>query len=132
MQVIDSIKFMSLIENIRIPANFDTQAQFFAEAKKALHGVDLSKPQDTKRFTVKTFLNRLLGCHVNIQNSIFEYFESALESEIILAKREGNQYNKALFNVWMSLSTHMCADRKLYIAHTQVYLQIEYKFCCTQ
>ena len=39
--------------------------------------------------TVKTFLNRLLGCNVEIQNALFNYFESALEAEIALAKKEG-------------------------------------------
>ncbi len=44
-----------------------------------------------KNFQVKTFLNRLLGCSVEIQNAIFEYFGSAMENEKILAKREGNK-----------------------------------------
>ena len=64
---------------------------FFSEAKQALNGVDLNPflSKAAKKITVKTFLNRLLGCNVEIQNALFNYFESALEAEIALAKKEG-------------------------------------------
>ena len=68
--------------------NFDKE-KFFIEAKQALYGVEL----DDKKITVKTFLNRLLGCTVEVQNAIFDYFEAGLENEIILAKREGRFEN---------------------------------------
>ena len=63
---------------------------FFSEAKQALNGVDLNPflSEGPKVIAVKTFLNRLLGCNVAIQNALFDYFESALEAEIALAKKE--------------------------------------------
>ena len=87
MQVIDSIMHLDFLENVQIPSNY-FQAQFLAKAKQALQDVDLMMLD--KKFEVKTFLNRLLGCPVEIQNSIFEYFGSAMENEKILAKREGD------------------------------------------
>ena len=88
LQVISSIKNSHFLENVRVPLNY-SQVQFLAEAKIALQGVDLMKAD--KKLEVKTFLNRLLGCPVEIQNSIFEYFGSAMENEKILAKREGSK-----------------------------------------
>ena len=86
MQVISSIMQLSFLDNVNVPLNF-SRDQFLTEAKEALKNVDLMTVD--KRFPVKTFLNRLLGCQVEIQNAIYEYFGSALENEIILAKREG-------------------------------------------
>ena len=86
-KIIDSIKSSRLLENAALPDNYSEQ-DFFQEANQAIDGVDLDVSENKKNI-VKTFLNRLLGCTVDIQNAIFEYFENAFESEIALAKREG-------------------------------------------
>jgi hypothetical protein len=91
MQVISSIMHLSFLDNVNVPLNY-SRGQFLTEARDALTNVDLMTVD--KKFPVKTFLNRLLGCPVEIQNAIYEYFGSALENEIILAKREGK--NKLL------------------------------------
>ena len=48
-----------------------------------------------KGCTVKTFLNRILGCEVKIQNKLFDYFVAVLNSEIDLAKKE-NRYDEGI------------------------------------
>ena len=96
-QIIDSVMNSRLIENIALPENYSKE-QFFREARQAIYGVDL----DEKKMTVKTFLNRLLGCTVAIQNEIFDYFEAALENEISLAKREG-RFESCIDSIDLSL-----------------------------
>ncbi len=102
-QVINSIKALHAIENVTTPANMSVN-QFLLEAKEAIEGVDLGESNGESKkspMSAKTFLNRILGCPVDIQNSIFNYFDSALEKEIATAKREG-RYENGVENIDLS------------------------------
>jgi hypothetical protein len=85
MKVVRSIKLKKPIEHIDIP---EYDGDFFEDAKNGLEGIDIGNTDSNSGYNVKTFLNRILGMPVNIQNSLFEYFDSTLEFEIKLAKME--------------------------------------------
>jgi len=44
---------------------------------------------EIKTIKMKTFLNRILGMEVTMQNALFEYFSSTMQHFIAVAKREG-------------------------------------------
>ena len=84
--VVGSLKTSQLLDNVAPPPQHQSEVY-----RDALEGIDMGfKTAATTRpvTSVKLFLNRLLGCTCTIQNEIFEYFERALEAEIILAKKE--------------------------------------------
>ena len=72
---------------------------FFADARTALNGVGMINisinSKNTQAFpdkdytNINKFLNRLLGCPVNLQNAIFSYFSDVLAAVILDAKRTG-------------------------------------------
>jgi hypothetical protein len=77
---------------------------FFADARVALNGVGLivmttnklvngtqvvNSFPDKDYTNINKFLNRLLGCPVNLQNAIFNYFSDVLAAVILDAKRTG-------------------------------------------
>ena len=70
---------------------------FMRDAREALLGVGmivLNKSNNTaypdKDYnSINKFLNRLLGCPVELQNALFTYFSSVLAAVILEAKRTG-------------------------------------------
>ena len=98
---------------------------FLSEAKLALNSLDISSSKET---TVRTFLNRILGCKVKLQNLLFNLFESLLEAEITLAKME-HRYYEGIFDIDYSKSlilnhnfqTYQLTDkRKVYLQSLSV------------
>ncbi|RNA15152.1 strawberry notch-like isoform X1, partial [Brachionus plicatilis] len=65
-------------------------------AREALHGVGMivsnkkgSAYPEKDYNNINKFLNRLLGCPVNLQNAIFTFFSDVLTTVILQAKRSG-------------------------------------------
>ena len=88
----------------KIPSSYCGD-NFFADARLALNGVGIINlttnklPNGTQQVinafpdkdytNINKFLNRLLGCPVNLQNAIFNYFSDVLAAVILDAKRTG-------------------------------------------
>ncbi len=81
----------------KIPPAAYIGTNFLMDARTALIGVGLinfnkktnQTTPDKDYANINKFLNRLLGCPVNLQNSIFDYFSNALAEVILDAKRTG-------------------------------------------
>ncbi|XP_070205689.1 protein strawberry notch homolog 1-like [Littorina saxatilis] len=73
------------------------KGNFFKDVKVAVEGVGLLTVDETSGITsldkdfqnISKFLNRLLGMPVDLQNSLFEYFNQSLSAIILEAKRSG-------------------------------------------
>ncbi|XP_076453245.1 protein strawberry notch homolog 1-like isoform X2 [Babylonia areolata] len=77
------------------PASY-TKEKFFEEVKKALEGVGLITIDrsnvaslEKEYNNISKFLNRLLGMPTDLQNALFDYFNSSLSAIILEAKRSG-------------------------------------------
>jgi hypothetical protein len=101
-KLVTSLLSSTLIHNVKMDfLHTYSQSEFSINAKSALIGVELTSAANPP-LLVNKFLNRLLGCEVEIQNLIFKYFESALETEILTAKREGS-FDNGVENIDLTL-----------------------------
>lgn len=89
--VLESIEQRKVHGSIPLPTEKDKSTYvLLTEMKKGLYGVNVLERKKKKHTTtVPTFLNRLLGIDVRIQNLLFKYFTNALNHVILMAKSNG-------------------------------------------
>jgi hypothetical protein len=129
----------------KIPSSYIGD-NFFADARIALNGVGMIVIQSSssssllstnnrnlqqafpeKDYTnINKFLNRLLGCPVNLQNAIFNYFSDVLAAVILDAKRTGKWdmgildlggNNGSYEYVFRTKTKYYCLNNKLICNH---------------
>lgn len=90
--------------------------QFIDTATTALNEAGLSSTSlyrhNAKKMRVKTFLNRLLGIKVDIQNFIFAFFQELLEYHIKVAKAN-HKYSEGIVDI--------ASEKTTVLEHTELY-----------
>ena len=120
---VDLPEFSALVSDAELPA-------FLAGAKDQLELCGMRKPTQGFRgqgCKVKTFLNRILGIQVDLQNQIFALFSDLLQAHIRVAK-QNNSYDEGIVdiaaqNVVVRQETELYRDKRSNAPTSMVHVQ---------
>lgn len=103
----------------RIPKGYS--GDFMKDAREALHGVGMivsnqngSAYPEKDYNNINKFLNRLLGCPVQLQNAIFNFFSDILAAVILQAKRTG-KWDMGILDLGSNNEVAYRKDTKFYV-----------------